>query len=947
MTLVAVVAGLLGVTLPAADARAPSDRTADRFTACHQRLAAAPEDYDSAYCFYAAAFEARLWDQGTRVFERLMRARPANFWLPLALGHLHRNRQPADPDAAEASYRRAAEGFRAAGHAEGEILARSNLRDMLLPMGRVDAASAEVARVTAVGASADDPLLRARVWSLEATHLFETGGDLGLAYRLLQQAEKAIFPAGPYRLRRTALTSLGRVALSLGRVDEALIHFGRLKEQARAANDLTSQAVAHYNILNAESMRESLLPTPGAKERLLQLARQALAVGQAAAHTQVILKAHRVVAALLANVPETRAEALDHAERCLALAADARQQQDEAACAWMIAILLHDTAPRQSRAAHVRALRATDRASSPVVEALNAGRHMQFSWLVRPRPEAIRDSLEALDALETIRSLQEGSGSSAEVFSTWTLDYYWLSGRLLLGGDGDLDLAFSVAERLRARTLLEARERGRAAPDPRDPAVVERGRALREIAAVQRTLMDPMLQHASRQVQLDRLAALEAREQESGRQIARLSQSGPRPDPAFASVADVQSALGPDEALLSFQLGVWDTVESTFGGGAWLTVLTRDRRAVYRIPDRAHFAPLVPVFNGLLSGGDGREVRAAVRLHGDVFSNALHELPPRIARLIIVPDGPLHHLPFDALRAAPGAAPLAARYELAVSPSATLWLDTRRRGAPESRARALVLADPELSVMGSADAAERQAVLQRGFTLGRLPYARHESRALSRYLPDVDALVGPVATEHAIKTRALRDYELVHFAAHAVADETHPGRSAVFLAPGDAGEDGLLQAREIGELDFEGRIVVLSACQTAAGAVLSGEGVLSLARAFFQGGARAVVGTRWHVRDEDAASLFETFYRALGKGATVSAALAQTKARAIAQGRRPAVWAGLVLLGEGESRPFPTRPIESDTDRRIGRRLVLLLIVAIVAGLLALKPRLRRAGGTL
>ena len=135
--------------------------------------------------------------------------------------------------------------------------------------------------------------------------------------------------------------------------------------------------------------------------------------------------------------------------------------------------------------------------------------------------------------------------------------------------------------------------------------------------------------------------------------------------------------------------------------------------------------------------------------------------------------------------------------------------------------------------------------------------------------------------------------------------KAHPERSAVLLSPGAASEDGLLQSREIEGLDLDGRIVVLSACQTASGAILSGEGVLSLARSFFEAGANAVIGTRWPIRDDDAASLFEAFYQRLGAGASLSEALKQAKAQAIAANRPAAAWASLVLLGDGDFRPFP------------------------------------------
>lgn len=219
--------------------------------------------------------------------------------------------------------------------------------------------------------------------------------------------------------------------------------------------------------------------------------------------------------------------------------------------------------------------------------------------------------------------------------------------------------------------------------------------------------------------------------------------------------------------------------------------------------------------------------------------------------------------------------------------------------------RALAFADPELAANGDSLATERNAVLQKGLRLGRLPYARRESRSIEQHLGGVDALVGRRASERELKGRALRDYDILHFAAHAVADEAHPERSAVLLSPGADGEDGLLQAREIEGLDLQGRIVVLSACETAAGAIQSGEGVLSLARAFFAAGAQAVIGTNWPIRDEDAALLFDAFYSKLAGGASLSEALAHAKVEAMSNGRPAATWASLVLLGDGAYRPFP------------------------------------------
>jgi tetratricopeptide (TPR) repeat protein len=916
---------VLGACAPAI-AAAP----ADPFDACRQQFRAKPQEYDSAYCFYTVSQRPGLWADGKRVFENLIREDPANLWLSLVYGHVLRDREP---DAAEAQYRRAAEGFKAARHAEGEFLARSSLRNFLSPKGRVDEANAQMDRIAELSSSIDDPVLKAQIWIVQASHIQDRGGDLGVAYRLLKQAERALFPVGPYRQQRTCLTWLGLIAFRMGRHDEALELFKSLDALAGREGDLQTRAVAQYNLLNTWSLKESLLPSAGARQRLLDLAQQTLALAHAVQNQQVVLKTRRTIAALMANNPTYRDAALRHLEDCVELASTMRQPADEAACAWLQASVLQATDPARARSAQVRALRATERANAPLADAYSASRHMQFGWQSKPRSEAIRDSVAAIDAIETLRSLQEDGESSAELFSNWTLEYYWLSGRLLeTKADADLEVAFSITERMRARSLLDALNRSRLRADPALPAVVTRRSLLTDIARLQRTLMDPTLPSEARRSGLGTLADLEFRARETERQIA-LTLRAQTARPSFATLDALQSALGKDEALLSFQVGIWETYEGDFGGGSWLLALTADDRSVYRIPDRTHFAPIVPVYAGLLAREGGATDAAAVRLYGDVFAGALERLPPGTRRLIVIPDGPLQQLPLETLRSAAGAPPLAARYEMVVAPSATLWLQWREHQAQPSQRSALVFADPELAQSAQSDAPTRMGTLHQGLRFGRLPHARRESRAIERHLGAVDALVGREASEMALKARDPQQYALLHFAAHAVSDEVRPERSAVLLSAGGEGEDGLLQAREIQHLDLRGRIVILSACETASGAVLNGEGVLSLARAFFQAGARAVVGTRWRIRDEDGAELFDAFYEHLADGASLSQALARTKRDAIARGRPADAWGSLILLGDGAATPFAAATKSSPIDR--GLLMWAFLAVALLLCALA------------
>jgi CHAT domain-containing protein len=273
----------------------------------------------------------------------------------------------------------------------------------------------------------------------------------------------------------------------------------------------------------------------------------------------------------------------------------------------------------------------------------------------------------------------------------------------------------------------------------------------------------------------------------------------------------------------------------------------------------------------------------------------------------LIPDDALHQLPFATLRDSPQAPPLAERFELSQVPSATLWLSWKEHRPPAAAIPALALADPPLPGSGLQPAAtERGAVFASGIRLGPLPYARQESQAVVRNLDGGSVRrVGDDASEAFLKAEPLRRFGVLHFATHAVTDETHPERSGVLLAPGAANQDGLLQIREIVDLHLDGRVVVLSACSSNTGALLRGEGVMSLARAFFQAGAHTVVASLWRLRDDEAADLFERFYRHLGRGASVAAALHAAQRDLIAAGAPAAAWAGVVVLGDGDVVPLP------------------------------------------
>jgi len=378
-----------------------------------------------------------------------------------------------------------------------------------------------------------------------------------------------------------------------------------------------------------------------------------------------------------------------------------------------------------------------------------------------------------------------------------------------------------------------------------------------------------------------------------------VARNDPRSAPVpVATLAELQAALRDDEALLSFQLWRPDlSLKAPYPAGAsWLVVLTREGTSAVRLPDAQVLEPRLAMFWSLLLRGDSRDGEAGARLREELLDRGLGLLPEKVRSLVVVPDGPLHGFPLDALVLEDGS-PLGARYAVSTVPSASLWLRWRRATRPLA-GPALALADPDPTAPPGRDRDASRWLEQ--LQLPSLPHAREEATALVQALgPGGMLRLGPEASEHFLKTSDLRPWGVIHFATHAVVDETEPERSALALAAGGPEEDGLLQPREIAALDLAGKVVLLSACRTASGELVQGEGTLGLVRAFFRAGALAVVASPWPLDDLEARKLIDELSARLARGETLSDALAGAKRARQRAGASALAWAGLQLHGDG------------------------------------------------
>src|SRR5262249_49470833 len=239
------------------------------------------------------------------------------------------------------------------------------------------------------------------------------------------------------------------------------------------------------------------------------------------------------------------------------------------------------------------------------------------------------------------------------------------------------------------------------------------------------------------------------------------------------------------------------------------------------------------------------------------------------------PDGVLHSLPFETLGSSgPRRRLLVEDFAVSYVPSATVLAALGAPSAlPPASSAVLAIADPSIA----AELLRSESVDGESFDLSPLPDAAREAAAVARFGDRASELdVGLRASESRIEERPLEGFRVLHFATHALLSRRVPSRSALLLAA-EGGHDGLLTAREIYRLSLRADLVALSGCQTARGRILAGEGVQSLAHAFFHAGARSVVASLWDVSDRRTADLMAGFYEHLARGEPKALALRSVK----------------------------------------------------------------------
>lgn len=523
---------------------------------------------------------------------------------------------------------------------------------------------------------------------------------------------------------------------------------------------------------------------------------------------------------------------------------------------------------------------------------------------------------EAIAAVERMRAkVSGGEQEHQRFFESKTSPYLEMVGLLVAQNRPGEALAY--AERAKARVLLDVLSGGRA--DVTKAMTAQEQEQERKLEA-KLAAINTQVSGAGRSPQPDqvRLADLKARLQKARLEYeafqtslyaAHPELSVQRGEAKTVTLEETAELLpGAQSTLLEYVV----TDEKTY-----LFVLSKGNvnkqgavnlKAYTLAIKRKELADHVAAFRQQLAKHDLTFRPPASKLYDLLLKPAQAELQSK-QTLVIVPDGALWELPFQALLDAQGRY-LIEDHALSYTPSLTVLREMaklRRRKADDMATSTTLLAmgNPDLG----QETVERVKLVHRDERLEPLPETEREVKILAQLYGTArsQVYVGAEAREDRVKAEAGR-FGVLHLATHGILNDASPMYSQMVLAQsaGGASEDGLLEAWEIMKLDLKADLVVLSACETGRGRVGAGEGIIGLTWAFFVAGSPATVVSQWKVESASTTRLMLEFHRNLQsevRKSQVSTAkalqVAAVKMLRSADYRHPFYWAGFVVVGDG------------------------------------------------
>ena len=545
--------------------------------------------------------------------------------------------------------------------------------------------------------------------------------------------------------------------------------------------------------------------------------------------------------------------------------------------------------------------------------------------------EAEKALTNAINIIEKMRYLVGGGELERQRFFEDKLSPYTAMVELAFNRNRPVD-ALTYSELAKARTLLDVLRNGRI---PINKAMSLEEQERERILNAELTALNVQIQDQRQRPKpnLDRIAELEPRREQArmtyeafltGLYVKHPELKVQRGEASLITAAEA-AALIPDASTAIVEFVVTEDK-------SYLIVLTGDHKntasplkiTLYSLKITSNqLSERVDEFRRMLAERDLRYQDAARQLY-DLLLKPAEEQLRGMKTLCIVPDRALWELPFQALQPRTGIH-LIEDHTLFYTPSLSVMREVtkqrssaRRNGPPIGVDRRGSLSHPLKTLLAFGNphlSGQQRETTLRGVDsemgLGPLPEAEKEVKTLARLYGTAKShvFIGAEAREAVVKTEASK-YEVLHFATHGLLNNRNPMFSYLILAQtaGDPNQDGLLEAREIINMDLRAKLAVLSACQTARGRVGAGEGVIGMSWALFVAGVPTTVASQWKVDSASTTSLMIDFHRRLTMQ-RANPKSKEAKAEALRQAalellrseryRHPFYWAGFVMIGDG------------------------------------------------
>ncbi|MBK9163797.1 MAG: CHAT domain-containing protein [Acidobacteria bacterium] len=484
--------------------------------------------------------------------------------------------------------------------------------------------------------------------------------------------------------------------------------------------------------------------------------------------------------------------------------------------------------------------------------------------------KAIGHFEHAVEAVEAMRSNLPGEAFRIAFFSETTRPFENLmNAHLRLG---QTELAFGWHERMRSRALNEMMAAAPAAmPEGTSGSSAEsrKGHVREELNVAYQMLDRGNFEDRSRLEAKARRLEAELTKLERRELVKEGRANGVSKNESFA-FSELQRKLGKDAVLVEF-FESEGRIGAFVAEGSGLRSVMTELRPADILTWLAQFDSQLRTFrHGQAIEGPVVAIlkRRTEQLLGKLGVALLGQLglAESVRKIVLVPTGPLFGVPFAALRI--GGMHLIERFQIAIAPSASIWLDLAGRKSKKP--------GPPVAIGYSDDA---------------IPFAEEEAREIAKMLDAKESLIGRAATTESF-VRAAVGAGSLHIACHGLFRADNPMYSSLQLA------DGRLTAADAAKLRLKAELVTLSACETGRSEIAGGDEMLGLARGFLSAGAGSLIISLWNVSDRHTIDLMRSFYSEMQRTSDPGASLQKTQIALVSEGLHPYFWAPFCYIGQ-------------------------------------------------